>query len=168
MTVLSVLTVPDPRLRTKAKPVREVNDHIRSILNDMVETMYAEEGIGLAATQVDIHLRLVVLDLSSDEEKTPVFKMVNPTITWKSDETEVGFEACLSVPEQRAQVERSTALHLEYLDEQGEPHTIEAEGFFAVAIQHELDHLEGKLYIDYLPSLKKTMLISKVKRLLRH
>lgn len=167
MAKLHILTVPDPRLRIKAKPVDVVDDRIRQILDDMLETMYADHGCGLAATQVNIPLRLVVIDLSYDNETCPIYKMVNPEIIWKSDDTIIHEERCLSVPEQRAPVSRPSAIKLKYLDENGNPCEIETDDFLATCVQHEIDHLDGKLYIDYLSPLKRNMIINKVKRLNR-
>jgi peptide deformylase len=167
MTLLNVLTVPDPRLRIKAKPVSVVNDTIRIIFDDMLETMYAEDGLGLAAPQVGIDLRLVVIDIS-DHYGTTIFKMINPEITWRSAEMNVCNEGCLSVPEQRAEVSRPKAIKMHYLDENGTLQHIESDDILATCIQHELDHLDGKLYIDYLSSLKRQMFINKVKRMKKY
>jgi peptide deformylase len=165
MTVLTVLTVPNPRLRVKAKPVSVIDDKIRQILDDMVETMYAEDGIGLAAPQVGIDLRIAVIDVSKDDEETVIYKMINPEITWKSEDVDVCNEGCLSVPEQRAKIERPAAVKMHYLDENGVLQNLEADGILATCIQHELDHLDGKLFIDYLSPLKKQMYIKKVEKL---
>lgn len=167
MTVLNLLTVPDPRLRLKAKPVCVVDDHIRKILDDMLETMYAEEGCGLAAIQVNIPLRLVVIDLSRGGESGIKLKLVNPEIVWKSEECSTYNEGCLSVPEQRAEVIRPKSVHLKYLDEMGAEQFLEADDFLATCVQHEIDHLDGKLYIDYLTSLKRNLIVNKVKKLMR-
>lgn len=168
MTLLNVLTVPDPRLRIKAKPVSIVDDKIRTIFDDMVETMYAEDGIGLAAPQVGIDLRLIVIDISDSAPGTAVLKMANPEITWHSIETSVCNEGCLSVPEQRAEVSRPKAIKMNYLDENGILQHIESDDILATCIQHEIDHLNGKLYIDYLSSLKRQMFINKVKRIKKY
>lgn len=166
MTLLNVLTIPDKRLRIKAKPVSVIDDNIRKILDDMVETMYAEEGCGLAAPQVNISLRLVVIDVGATPgEEGTFFKMVNPEIFWHSDETNVCKEGCLSVPEQRAEVTRPKSIKVRYLNEWGIEHTIENDEFLATCIQHEIDHLDGKLYIDYLSTLKRNIIINKVKKL---
>lgn len=168
MPLLNVLTVPDPRLRIKAKPVSNVDDKIRTIFDDMIETMYAEDGAGLAAPQVGIDLRLVVIDVSDSAPGTTVFKMINPEITWRSDEMSVCNEGCLSVPEQRAEVSRPKAIKMHYLDENGTLQHIESDDILATCIQHEIDHLDGKLYIDYLSSLKRQMFINKVKRMKKY
>jgi peptide deformylase len=165
MAVLPILTVPDPRLRVKAKPVAVVDDKIRQILDDMLETMYHAKGIGLAATQVGIALRLVVIDLSAKDTPFTPMKLVNPQITWTSQELETCQEGCLSVPEQFADVSRPKGVKMTYQDEHGKDHVLETDEFLATCIQHELDHLDGKLYIDYLSSLKRTILVNKVKRL---
>ncbi len=164
MAKLTVLTVPDTRLRIKAKPVSVIDDTIKYILDDMVETMHAEDGIGLAAPQVGISLRLVVISLDSET----IYKMVNPEITWRSNEESVCNEGCLSVPEQNAEVKRPKAIKMTYLDENGISQAIESDDLLATCIQHEIDHLNGKLYIDYLSSLKRQLYINKVKRLKRY
>ena len=165
MALLTVLTVPDPRLRIKARPVSVVDNTIRTIFDDMVETMYAEDGAGLAGPQVGIDLRLVVIDVSEGTPGTAIFKMVNPEITWRSTELNICKEGCLSVPEQRADVSRPKAIKMHYLDEHGTLQHIETDDILATCIQHEIDHLDGKLYIDYLSSLKRQMFINKVKRI---
>ncbi len=164
MAKLTVLTVPDARLRIKAKPVFVVDDMIKSVLNDMVETMHAEDGIGLAAPQVGISLRLVVISLDGET----IYKMVNPEITWRSNEERTCNEGCLSVPEQNAEIKRPKAIKMTYLDENGVKQSIESDDLLATCIQHEIDHLNGKLYIDYLSSLKRQLYINKVKRLKRY
>ena len=164
MARLTVLTVPDARLRVKAKPVSVVDDMIKSILNDMVETMHAEDGIGLAAPQVGISLRLVVISLDGET----IYKMVNPEITWRSNEESTCNEGCLPVPEQNAEIKRPKAIKMTYLDENGVKQSIESDDLLATCIQHEIDHLNGKLYIDYLSSLKRQLYINKVKRLKRY
>lgn len=168
MTLLNVLTVPDPKLRIKAKAVSVVDDKIRTIFDDMVETMYAEDGVGLAAPQVGIDLRLIVIDISDNTPGTAVLKMANPEITWQSNEMNVCNEGCLSVPEQRAEVSRPKEIKMHYLDENGIQQHIETDGLLATCIQHEIDHLNGKLYIDYLSSLKRQMFINKVKRIKKY
>ncbi|MES2252143.1 MAG: peptide deformylase [Pseudomonadota bacterium] len=168
MTLLTVLTVPDSRLRIKAKPVSVVDDAIRIIFDDMIETMYAEDGVGLAAPQVGISMRLVVIDISERAPGTTLLRMVNPEITWRSNELNTCVEGCLSVPELRADVSRPKAIKMHYLDENGTLQHIESDDNLATCIQHELDHLDGKLYIDYLSSLKRQMFINKVKRMKKY
>ena len=166
MALLPILNFPDPRLRTKAKPVTVVNEAIRTLASDMLETMYAAPGIGLAASQVDKHIQLIVMDLSEDRDDPLVF--INPKITPLSDETQPYEEGCLSIPEVYEKVDRAAKIKIEALDLQGQPFTLEAEGLLAVCIQHEMDHLDGKLFVDYLSPLKRQRIrekISKAERL---
>jgi peptide deformylase len=165
MARLTVLTVPDPRLRIKADAVNQVDDEIRRLMADMMETMYAEEGVGLAATQVGISKRVIVFDLSETYKDLPPMKMANPEIIWHSDETVIEPEGCLSVPDQRADVKRSKAVKVRYLDEHNKSQELEAEDLLAKCLQHEIDHLDGIVYIDYLSTLKKQLIIQKVQKL---
>lgn len=160
MALLPILNFPDPRLRTKAKPVTVVNDAIRTLASDMLETMYAAPGIGLAASQVDKHIQLIVMDLSEDRDNPLVF--INPQITPLSDETQPYEEGCLSIPEVYEKVDRSAKIKIDALDLQGQPFTLEAEGLLAVCIQHEMDHLDGKLFVDYLSPLKRQRIREKL------
>lgn len=162
MAVLKVLSFPDTRLRTKAAPVEAVDGAVRQIMDDMLETMYKAPGIGLAATQVDIHQRIVVIDVSEDSND-PLY-LVNPTITAKSGK-EISEEGCLSVPEYYAEVERADKVTVSALDYDGKPYEVEAEGLLAICIQHELDHLEGKLFVDYLSPLKQQRVRKKLEKL---
>lgn len=164
MAVLPILRFPDERLRTKAKPVKTIDSTIQQIVDDMVETMYAEEGIGLAATQVNIHQRIVVIDVS--ETRDQLFVLINPEIIEKSGETGIE-EGCLSVPEHRALIPRAEFVTLRAHDRNGKEYTIEADGLLAICIQHELDHLEGKLFIDYLSPLKRQLIRQKLEKLAR-
>ena len=159
-----ILTVPDPRLKQVSKPVAVVDDALRTLMDDMLETMYAAPGIGLAAVQVGEPIRVIVMDLAREgEEKQPRF-FVNPEFTWKSDEQALYEEGCLSVPEIFDEVERPTRARLRYLNYHGEQVEEEAEGLYAVCIQHEMDHLEGVLFIDYLSRLKRDRAVSKVRK----
>ncbi len=160
MALLTILRYPDPRLHTVARPVQAVDARIRQLVADMLETMYDAHGIGLAATQVDVHERLIVMDVS--EERDQPLVLINPEITWASDETRINEEGCLSVPGVYDGVERSTAVHVRALDEQGRSRTIEAEGLLAVCIQHEMDHLLGKVFVEYLSPLKRNRIKSKM------
>ena len=160
MALLPILNFPDPRLRTKAKPVAVVNDEIRTLASDMLETMYAAPGIGLAASQVDKHIQLIVMDLSEDRDEPLVF--INPKITPLTDETQPYEEGCLSIPEVYEKVDRSAKIKIDALDLQGQPFTLEAEGLLAVCIQHEMDHLDGKLFVDYLSPLKRQRIREKL------
>lgn len=162
MAVLDILRFPDARLRTKAVPVAEVTDGIREFLDDMLETMYAAPGIGLAATQVNVHQQVVVIDIS--EEKSDPYFFINPVII-KADGEEVCEEGCLSVPEYYAEVKRAERITVQALDRDGEEFELEADGLLAVCIQHELDHLQGKLFVDYLSPLKQQRLKKKFEKL---
>ncbi len=152
MALMNVLEFPDPRLRTKAVPVEAVNDALRALIDDMFETMYAAPGIGLAATQVDVHKRLLVADVSTDKDHPHV--LINPTILEKEGKV-VTEEGCLSVPGFYAEVERAEKIRVAYLDRDGEQRETEMEGLLAVCVQHEMDHLDGKLFVDYLSEAKR-------------
>ncbi|WP_404423961.1 peptide deformylase [Thalassospira australica] len=165
MALRDILIIPDPRLKQECEEVAEVNDEIRELLDDMLETMYAAPGIGLAAPQIGVMKRLVVMDVSDDKEKPQPLKLVNPEIIWESEDTSVYQEGCLSIPEQYADVERPAEVGLRYLDENGKEHEIEADGLLATCIQHELDHLDGILFTDYLSALKRNMILKKVQKL---
>jgi len=161
MAVLKVLHYPDSRLRTVAKPVEVVDDAIRTLAQDMIETMYAEDGIGLAATQVDRHIQLIVMDLSEDRSAPKVF--INPKILSR-DGTQRFKEACLSVPGATEEVNRAQHVAAEFLDEQGVSHQVELEGLMSVCLQHEMDHLDGKLFIDRLSPIKRARIDKKMKQ----
>lgn len=160
MAILNILEYPDPRLHTVAKPVAEVNEHIKRTAADMLETMYEANGVGLAATQVDIHVRMLVMDTT--EERNEPLVLINPEIVWASAEKSVGDEGCLSVPEIYDGVERHVAVHVKALDENGQSRTIEATGLQAVCVQHEMDHLMGKLFVEYLSPLKRNRIKTKM------
>lgn len=164
MAVLKVLSYPDKRLRIKAKPVEMVDDEVRGIMNDMLETMYKAPGIGLAATQVNIHKQIVVIDVSEDKSD-PLF-LVNPEVVNKSG-TEISEEGCLSVPEYYAEVQRAEKVTVRALGRDGEAFEIEAEGLLAVCVQHEIDHLKGKLFVDYLSPLKQQRVRKKLEKLVK-
>lgn len=162
MAILEILVYPDERLRTVAKPVECVNDEIRTLVKDMTETMIDANGIGLAATQVDVHLQVIVMDLSEEQDQTRV--LINPKII-EQDGEQVYDEGCLSVPEYYAPVKRAEHIKITALDEQGEIYELEAQGLLAVCIQHEMDHLAGKVFVDYLSRLKQDRIKKKfVKR----
>lgn len=160
MSQLTILRYPDPRLHTVAKPVAAVDARLRKLADDMFETMYEAAGIGLAATQVDVHERLIVIDVSEDRNQPMV--LINPEIVWASEETRVGDEGCLSVPGIYDGVERSTAIKVQALDLDGKPQVYEAEGMLAVCIQHEMDHLLGKVFVEYLSPLKRNRIKTKM------
>jgi peptide deformylase len=159
-TLLSILRYPDPRLHKVARPIAQVDDRIKAIIPQMLATMYEAHGIGLAATQVDIHERLVVIDVSEARDQPLV--LINPEIEWASPETRKGEEGCLSVPGIYDGVERSLAVRVRALDAEGVPRTIEADGMLAVCIQHEMDHLMGKVFVEYLSPLKRNRIKSKL------
>lgn len=165
MALLPILSFPDPRLRTVAKPVEEVTDEIRQLASDMLETMYEAPGIGLAASQVDRHIQLIVMDLSEEKDQPMVF--INPKITPLTDETQAYEEGCLSVPQIYDKVNRPSRVKIEALNLDGEAFKIEADGLLAVCIQHEMDHLSGKLFVDYLSPLKRQRAREKVEKLTR-
>lgn len=159
MALLPILRYPDPRLHTRATPVREVNDEIRRLIADMAETMYEAPGIGLAATQVDVHKRVVVIDVS--EDKSELLALINPEILERSGE-HLGEEGCLSVPGIYDKVVRAERVKVRALNQKGERFEMEADGLLAVCIQHELDHLEGKVFVEYLSQLKQTRIKGKL------
>lgn len=162
MALLPILRYPDPRLHKVAKPVAVVDDRIRQLVRDMAETMYEAPGVGLAATQVDVHERVVVIDVS--EECNDLHVLINPEITWKSEEQEVSQEGCLSVPGVYDEVRRSARVRVRALDEKGEPVEFEADDMLAVCIQHELDHLMGKVFVEYLSPLKQNRIRTKIRK----
>tara|TARA_E500000178_G_scaffold334216_1_gene369893 strand:+ start:4198 stop:4722 length:525 start_codon:yes stop_codon:yes gene_type:complete len=164
MTVRKILTEPDPFLRQKSNKVVEVNNEIRSLMDDMLETMYQAPGIGLAAIQVGVPKRVIVIDLSKkDEKKNPLY-FVNPEILTKSNQDASYEEGCLSVPNQFAEISRPDNCKVKFLDYEGNEKILEAKGLLATCIQHEMDHLEGILFIDYLSKLKKDMIIKKLSK----
>ena len=165
MALREILVVPDPVLKQVSKPVETVDDELRALMDDMLETMYEAPGIGLAAIQVGVAKRVIVMDLHRpEEEKQPRF-FVNPEILWASEETAPYEEGCLSVPEIYDEVERPARVKIRYLNYQGETIEEEAEGLYAVCIQHEMDHLEGVLFIDHLSRLKRDMVLKKLAKL---
>ena len=165
MALLPILCYPDPRLHKVTKPVTAFDERLQQRVADMFETMYDAKGIGLAATQVDYHERLIVIDVSEDHDQPLV--LINPEITWASDEHHVGDEGCLSVPGIYDGVERSAAVRVKALDAQGQSREISAEGLLAVCIQHEMDHLLGKVFVEYLSPLKRNRIKTKMLKLQR-
>jgi peptide deformylase len=161
MALLPILHYPDPRLHKVASPVVSVDDSIRKLINDMAETMYAAPGVGLAATQVDVHKRVLIIDISDTRDQLQVF--VNPEIIERSGEAETE-EGCLSVPGIFDRVTRAERVTVRALDRNGEPFTLQAEGLLAVCIQHEIDHLEGKVFVEYLSRLKQHRIAAKMKK----
>lgn len=162
MSILQILEFPDPRLRTVAKPVERVDEDIRQLIDDMFETMYDAPGIGLAATQVNVHKRIIVIDVSEDHSEPLVF--INPEITVLEGDAVETQEGCLSVPGVYDRVERVDHVRVRALDRQGEPFEMVATGLLAVCLQHEQDHLNGKLFVDYLSSLKRNRIKKKLDR----
>jgi len=160
MALLPILCYPDPRLHKVAKPVQAVDARVHTLIDDMLETMYEAGGIGLAATQIDVHERLVVIDTS--EERNQPMVLINPEITWMNDERVKGEEGCLSVPGIYDGVERATKVKVTAQDRDGQSRTIEAEGMLAICIQHELDHLMGKVFVEYLSPLKQGRIKTKM------
>ena len=160
MAILPILCYPDLRLHKLAQPVSVVDERVRALVSDMLTTMYDAHGIGLAATQVDVHERVVVIDVS--EERDQPLVVINPEIVWASDEKQVNEEGCLSVPGIYDGIERSLAVHVRALDADGQCRTIEAEGLLAVCLQHEMDHLLGKVFVEYLSPLKRNRIKSKL------
>ena len=160
MTHLTILRYPDPRLHTVAKPVADVNQRLSQLVSDMFETMYEAAGIGLAATQVDVHERLIVIDVSEKRDEPMV--LINPELVWRSEETRLGEEGCLSVPGIYDGVERSLAVKVQALNLDGQSQIYEAEGMLAVCIQHEMDHLLGKVFVEYLSPLKRNRIKTKL------
>ena len=165
MTQLTILRYPDPRLHTVAKPVAAVDARLKTLVDDMLETMYAAEGIGLAATQVNVHERVIVIDVSEERDKPLV--LINPKITWASDEKKINEEGCLSVPGIYDGVERALSVKVEALDLDGQTQTHEADGLLSVCIQHEMDHLLGKVFVEYLSPLKRNRIKTKMVKQLK-
>jgi peptide deformylase len=162
MTARPILTAPDPRLQAVSTDVERVDDEIRALVTDMTDSMYAAEGIGLAAIQIGVAKRILVIDLDQKEGNKNPRAFINPKITWASEEMATYEEGCLSVPEIWDDVERPTRVKCEYLDIDGKPQTLEADGLLATCLQHEMDHLNGVLFIDHLSRLKKSMAVKKL------
>jgi len=165
MALLPILTAPDPRLKTVSEPVVEVTDDIRKLVDDMFETMYEAPGIGLAAIQVGVQKRLLVLDVTgkNDKEKDPdPIALINPEITWVSEDDSVYEEGCLSVPAHYADVVRPAEIKVKYLDVDGKEQKLHADGLLATCIQHEIDHLDGVLFVDHISALKRNMILRKL------
>ena len=162
MALINVLCYPDPRLFKVAKPVAQVDARIKKIVTDMAETMYEAPGVGLAATQVDIHERIVVIDVSDDQNQLMVF--INPELLWSSPEKKSWREGCLSVPEYYDEVDRPAVVRVKALDISGKEFEVEADGLLAVCLQHEMDHLQGKVFVEYLSMLKRNRISLKMKK----
>jgi peptide deformylase len=162
MALLPILTAPDPRLKKISAPVKAVDAEIRKLMDDMLETMYQAPGIGLAAPQVGVLKRVIVLDLAREGEEPQPLRLANPEIVWVSDDDAVYNEGCLSVPEHYADVARPASCRVKYLDHDNKQREIEADGLLATCLQHEIDHLEGVLFIDHLTSLKRNIILRKL------
>ena len=162
MAKLDIITVPDPLLRTASTPVERVDDALRRLIDDMFETMYDAPGIGLAAIQVAVPKRLLIADVAREDEEPQRRVFVNPEIVWTSDERSVYNEGCLSIPEQYAEVERPARCRVAYIDYDGQQREDELNGLLATCVQHEIDHLDGTLFVDYLSKLKRDMIVRKV------
>lgn len=162
MALLPILVAPDPRLKLKAKPVEAVDGVLRRLIDDMLETMYVAPGIGLAAPQVGVLKRLLVIDLAKEGEPKAPLCMVNPELLWLSDEEATYEEGCLSVPEHYADVVRPARIRARFIDRDNEIREIEADGLLATVIQHEMDHLDGVLFLDHLTNLKRNMILRKL------
>ena len=164
MTIKTILTEPNTLLRQVSQPVEQVGEPEKELMNDMLETMYAANGIGLAAIQIGVPKRIIVMDLSKEENKKLPMYFVNPVITKKNNEKTTYEEGCLSVPNQFAEIDRPSKCEVEYLDYNGNKQNLQAEGLLATCIQHEIDHLEGILFIDYLSKLKKEIIVKKLSK----
>jgi peptide deformylase len=162
MALLPIITAPDPRLKVKARPVAAVDDKVRRLMDDMLETMYHAIGIGLAAPQVGMAMRVLVVDCAREGEKPQPLRIANPEILWCSDELMTANEGCLSLPEHYAEVDRPAEIRLRYLDHENEIRELEAKGLLATCLQHEIDHLDGLLFVDHISSLKRGMILRKL------
>lgn len=164
MAKLPIVTLPDPILRKLSTPVERIDDELRQLADDMLETMYAAPGVGLAAIQVGVPRRLVVLDVADEDEPRQPLVMFNPEIVALGSQTRLHEEGCLSIPDFRIEIERPSSLTLRYIDREGEPREMDAEGLLATAVQHEINHLDGKLIIDFLSPLKRDMVVRKFRK----
>ncbi|HYB11765.1 MAG TPA: peptide deformylase [Alphaproteobacteria bacterium] len=164
MAILSIITAPDPRLKIKCKPVERVDAGVRKLMDDMLETMYTAPGIGLAAPQVGVAKRVIVVDCSKDEDKPAPYCMANPEVLWTSEEQASYEEGCLSLPDQYAPVTRPARCRVRYRDAQNEMRETEFEGLLATCVQHEIDHLDGVLFVDHISALKRGMILRKLQK----
>lgn len=162
MAILPIIWAPDPILKTKCKPIETVDDAVRRVLDDMLSTMYDAPGIGLAAPQIGLDRRVIVVDVSKEDEERRPLQLVNPEVVWSSDDSKVYEEGCLSLPDMFAEVERPASVKVEYLDRDGERRSLDADGLLAVCLQHEIDHLDGILFVDHLSTLKRNMILRKM------
>lgn len=168
MSLRSIITLPDPKLRLVSKPLERVDDALRKLMDDMSDTMYDAPGIGLAAIQIAEPIRLIVVDPAKPDDPKAPLHLVNPEILWSSDERKVYEEGCLSIPEYYEEVERPASVRVRYIDREGQSQEILAEGLLATVLQHEIDHLDGVLFIDYLSKLKRDRVVKKFAKIARH
>jgi len=164
MAKLQIITAPDPRLKVKARAVEKVDAKVRRLMDDMLETMYGSIGVGLAAPQVGVALRVIVIDVAREGEKAQPVRMANPEILWRSEEKTVANEGCLSVPEHYADVSRAAEIRFRYIDEENEIREVQAQGLLATCVQHEIDHLDGVLFVDHISALKRGMILRKLQK----
>lgn len=164
MAVLPIITAPDKRLKVKSEPVEHVDAYLAALMDDMLETMYLAPGVGLAAPQIGVTKRIIVIDVGKSEEEREPLRMANPEIVWESEDWSVYEEGCLSLPEYYADVERPEQVRVKYIDQTNTERELEAEGLLATCIQHEIDHLEGVLFVDHLTSIKRGMILRKLQK----
>ena len=165
MALRNILLHPDPRLKKKCEPVSEMDDATRALMQDMLETMYAAPGVGLAAPQIGVMKRILVMDVVKEDEGEPQpYLMANPEVTWASEEVSTYEEGCLSIPDEFADVERPARVKVSYLDSDGQTQELDCDGLLATCVQHEIDHLDGKLFIDYLGPVKRSMITGRMKK----
>jgi len=162
MARLSIIVAPDPRLKIISKPVETVDDRVRALMNDMLETMYMAPGVGLSAVQAGVAERIIVIDVAREPDPPAPIRLVNPEIIWESNEIMMAEEGCLSLPEHYADVERSAAVEVRYLDENGETRTVKGDGLLSTVLQHEIDHLDGILFVDHLSAIKRSIILRKL------
>jgi len=167
MAIRDIITLPDPKLRLISKPIERVDNDLRRLIDDMQQTMYEAPGIGLAAIQIAEPIRLLVVDISPKEGPRDPIALVNPEILWSSDERSVYEEGCLSIPEYYEEIERPSSVRVAYVDRDGKQHEVQAEGLLATVLQHEIDHLNGVLFIDYLSKLKRDRVVKKFAKIAR-
>ncbi len=165
MAVHSIIVAPDARLKVKSKPIDKVDDDTRTLMDDMLDTMHSARGIGLAAPQIGIHKRIIVVDTAREEEEPNPLRMANPEIIEVSEDDQAHEEGCLSLPEQFSEVVRPNSIRVRYLDEENEIREMDAEGILAVCIQHEIDHLDGILFVDHISALKRNMILRKLTKI---
>jgi len=167
MAIRSIITAPDSRLKVKSAAVGEIDDRVRQLIDDMFETMYAAPGIGLSAVQIGVPERVIVIDVAREDDPVGPLALVNPEILWSAKETMSHEEGCLSLPDQFAEIDRATTIKVRYLDRQGDIRTHKVDGIHAACLQHEIDHLSGKLFVDYLSSVKRNIILRKLAKVRR-